>query len=425
MAALIAAMSSCAPKPAATLPAAATLQQSTSAPGAPPPGASLTSAPTLPPEATTFPPVLSTATQPPEEAKLFPDPAGYQWIQWIPGLNRPVDATGAGDGSKRLFILEQRGVVRMALPGSAQLYDFLDITGRVGSAGNEQGLLGIAFSSQYSQDGRFYLDYTELDGGTVVSRFKVSDDPNRADPASEEILLRIKQPYPNHNGGGLAFGPDGYLYISSGDGGSGGDPQGNGQSLDTLLGKLLRIDVSPQIGYAIPPGNPYAGGGGLPEIWAYGLRNPWRFSFDRLTGDLYIADVGQAAWEELNIIRAPAAAGLNFGWKIREGSHPYQQNQPSGLNLVDPAYEYNHDQGCSITGGFVYRGKELPEMYGIYLFGDYCSGTIWGVLPDGGGGVSVQPLFKIGALISSFALDEDGEIYLLDHQNGLVWRLWR
>jgi glucose/arabinose dehydrogenase len=244
-------------------------------------------------------------------------------------------------------------------------------------------------------------------------------------PATEKVLLRVKQPYPNHNGGGVVFGPDGYLYLSFGDGGSSGDPQNRAQSLDTLLGKILRIDVSQGDAYAIPAGNPYAKGGGLPEIWAYGLRNPWRFSFDRETGELYIADVGQNKYEEVNFIPAGAGAGYNYGWRYREGLHPFKDEPPAGLKLIDPVWEYAHDQGCSITGGFVYRGKLLPELTGTYLAGDYCSGRIWGLKRDAGGKWQAQELFKLNAAISSFGQDLNGEIYLLDLGSGRILRLER
>lgn len=370
-----------------------------------------------------YPPPAET---PPTEAPApaFPDPESFSWKTVVSGLQKPVDLSGAGDGSGRAFILEQPGRILILKNGELLSTPFLDIRQRVGSSSSEQGLLGIAFHPQYAQNGYFFVNYTDRGGDTVVARFQVSADPDQADAGSERVLLRVEQPYPNHNGGGMAFDNDGYLYISLGDGGSAGDPLGSGQSLQTLLGKLLRIDVNQETGYAIPPDNPFAAGGGLPEIWAYGLRNAWRFSFDRLTGDLYIADVGQNRWEEIDFLPAGAAGGANFGWNYREGSQPYPAGgePPAGLALVDPVWEYGRDQGCSVTGGYVYRGAALPQMQGIYLFGDYCSGKVWGLLHTPGGEWRQKLLFETGLPVSSFGLDDSGEIYLLDHR-GAVLRL--
>jgi glucose/arabinose dehydrogenase len=247
----------------------------------------------------------------------------------------------------------------------------------------------------------------------------VTDDPNLANPNSEVILLTQEQPYRNHNGGGLDFGPDGYLYISLGDGGSAGDPLGAGQSLNTLLGKILRIDINTESGYRIPRDNPFASQGGLPEIWAYGLRNAWRIAFDPATGDLYIADVGQNQWEEINVVLADTPGGLNFGWDLMEGNHPFEGAYSPDLTL--PVVEYSHDQGCSVTGGYVYRGQSIPEMQGVYLFGDFCSGNVWGLLKSGEGWVS-SILFRSGIQISTFGQDEAGEIYMGGY-NGTLYRL--
>lgn len=319
------------------------------------------------------------------------------------------------DGSGRLFILEQEGRIRILKDGALLPTPFLDITGRVGSEGTEQGLLGLAFHPRYAENGYFYVNYTDLGGDTVIARFEVTVDPDRANPRSEDRLLQVPQPYPNHNGGGMAFGPEGYLYLALGDGGSAGDPQGNGQSLNTYLGKLLRIDVDSGDPYGIPGDNPFAGGGGLPEIWAYGLRNPWRFAFDPLTGDLYIADVGQDRWEEIDYLPYGSPGGANFGWNYREGAHAYESRPPSGLKLVDPVVEYPHSSGCSVTGGAVYRGS-MPEWQGIYLYGDYCSGLVWGLLRGADGAWQDALLFQTGASISSFGQDEAGEVYLVNHQ---------
>jgi glucose/arabinose dehydrogenase len=327
-----------------------------------------------------------------------------------------VGIAHAGDGSGRLFILEQAGVIRILQGRELIAEPFLDIRDRVGSGGNEQGLLGLAFHPRYTENGYFYVNYTDLNGDTVIARFSATGDPNRADPASEARLLQISQPYANHNGGVLAFGPDGYLYIGTGDGGSGGDPLGNGQSLDTLLGKILRIDVDGGEPYAIPEGNLKA------EIWAYGLRNPWRFSFDRLTGDLYIGDVGQNAWEEIDFLPAGSPSGANFGWNYREGAHPFAGSPPEGLELIEPVAEYDRSAGISVTGGVVYRGAALPEMNGIYLYGDYGTGLVWGLLRNPDGSWQNQLLFDSGANITSFGEDESGEVYLVD-RNGNILKL--
>ncbi|OGO62272.1 MAG: hypothetical protein A2030_03950 [Chloroflexi bacterium RBG_19FT_COMBO_50_10] len=233
-------------------------------------------------------------------------------------------------------------------------------------------------------------------------------------------LLQIEQPFQNHNGGELQFGPDGYLYIGMGDGGSAGDPLGNGQSVETLLGKILRIDVDSSEPYAIPPGNPFAEGGGLWEIWHYGLRNPWRFSFDRLNGDLYIGDVGQDSWEEISYLPAGNPGGENLGWSFYEGSHPYRGSPPLDAVFVMPVAEYGHDLGNSITGGYVYRGRELPSWQGVYIYGDFSSGRVWGLLhlPDGGWQNAI--MYDTNANISSFGLDENGELYLVDYKGNLL-----
>ena len=288
--------------------------------------------------------------------------------------------------------------------------------------GNEQGLLGMAFHPHYAQNGYFYLDYTDQNANTVIARYQVSSNPNQAETNSEKILLHIQQPYPNHKGGQLAFGADGYLYIGMGDGGSEGDPLNYGQNRNVLLGKLLRIDVDHGDPYAIPTDNPFAHGGGKPEIWVYGLRNPWRFSFDRLTGDLYIGDVGQSKWEEVDFQPAGSPGGQNYGWSYREGLHPYKGNPPAGLKLVDPVAEYGHDQGCAIIGGYVYRGQNLPNWQGVYFYGDDCTGNIWGLLHRPDGSWDAQLLFHTSANISSFGQDQNGEIYMLDLSGGQVYQ---
>jgi len=357
--------------------------------------------------------------------QIFPEIDKYYWNLIADGFDRPIALTNAGDGSGRFFVVEQVGIIRMLNQDVIRPDPFMDISNRVGSSGNEQGLLGLAFHPAFKENGLFYLNYTDKDGDTVVARYHSDVTLPAAqqvgDPTSELILLRVRQPYPNHNGGYLTFGPDHMLWIGLGDGGSGGDPQGNGQSLQTLLGKLLRIDVDHGNTYAIPSDNPYAAGGGLPEIWAYGLRNPWRFTFDSQTGDLYIGDVGQDQWEEIDFL-PDGFTGMpaNFGWNIWEGTHLYQGGNADAVsNMIEPVFEYKHIPGCSVTGGEVYRGRSLPAFTGIYLFGDYCSGTIRGLLQTGSSGWQEQTLFTTTFHISSFGMDEGGEVYVLDLFSGL------
>lgn len=352
----------------------------------------------------------------------FPDPAAFDWVQVAEGFIRPLLLTTAGDGSNRLFIVEQDGAVRVIENGATLATAFLDINEEVSSDGNEQGLLGLAFHPDYENNGFFYVNYTDNSGNTVISRFQVSSDPNVADPASEVQLLTVDQPYENHNGGNLVFGPDGYLYAGLGDGGAGGDPHGNGQNMATLLGKMLRIDVNAGELYGIPAGNPYVNGGGQPEIWASGLRNPWRFSFDRVTGDLYIADVGQGQWEEINFLPGGIVGGSNFGWNYFEGTHAYLGNPPSEITFIAPITEYDHSGRCSVTGGYVYRGVMLPAWQGIYLYGDYCSGEVMGIFQHSDGAWENQILFTTGHLITSFGEDETGELYLVDRR-GFIYQL--
>jgi len=366
-----------------------------------------------------MPAVVEMATAaPPFSVTTLPDPAGVVWAAVVGGFRRPVDIQHAGDG--RLFVVEQRGLIWIVQSGAVRPDPFLDISDRVNDGANEQGLLGLAFHPDYGANGRFFVNYTDARGDTVIARYQMGDDPNRVDPNSEVVLLQIDQPYANHNGGGMAFGPDGYLYVAAGDGGSAGDPQGNGQRVDTLLGKILRLDVDRGEPYAIPAGNPFAAGGGRGEIWAYGLRNPWRFSFDRLTGDLYIGDVGQNTWEEIDFQPAVQPGGVNYGWNVREGLHPYAGGEAAGL--TDPIAEYSHSLGCSVTGGVVVRSPSLPAWQGVYLFGDYCSGSIWGLVRDVASMWQSAALFESGLTISAFGQDRDGEVYLADH-NGAVYRL--
>jgi len=342
------------------------------------------------------------------------------------GLAGPLFAGNAGDGSGRLFVIEQAGRIRVVRDGRLLPEPFLDITGRV-SAGGERGLLGLAFAPTFAADGRFFVDYTDRDGNTVVSELRAPDPAaDRADPASERVLLRIDQPFSNHNGGALVTGPDGHLWIATGDGGSRGDPRGNGQRLDTLLGKLLRIDPRAASGapYGIPADNPFVGrAGALGEIWAYGLRNPWRFSFDRATADLWIGDVGQNAIEEVDRWPAGSPAGPNFGWNTMEASACFDPAEGCARDgLVLPVAEYGHDLGCSVTGGYVYRGPALPSLAGTYLYADYCSGTIWG-LDAAAERPAPRVLLESGLSIASFGEDEAGELYVVDLAGGRLLRV--
>jgi glucose/arabinose dehydrogenase len=339
------------------------------------------------------------------------------------GFDKPLGLTHAGDGSERLFVLEQGGTIRIIEGDAALDVPFLDISNRISCCG-ERGLLGLAFDPDYSNTRHFFINYTGAGGDTVVARFTTSSsNPNRADPDSELVLLTFSQPFSNHNGGHVAFGPDGYLYIGTGDGGSGGDPQNNAQNLGNLLGKVLRIDI--RSGTAeVPFDNPFVGrAGSREEIWAYGLRNPWRFSFDRLTGDLLIADVGQNSIEEINFQSAASTGGENYGWRLKEGSRCF--DPPSNCTqetLVDPVLEYGHDEGCSVTGGFRSRARPSSGLDGVYLFGDFCRGTIWGGFEDGDGSWSRRVLAETDLSITSFGEDESARIYVVDRA-GSVFRI--
>ncbi|MDX1673718.1 MAG: PQQ-dependent sugar dehydrogenase [Longimicrobiales bacterium] len=356
-------------------------------------------------------------TSGPDNGSPPPEPLAVETV--VTGLDDPVHLT-APPGDERLFVVEQPGRIRIIEGGQLRTEPFLDISDQVRSGG-EQGLLSVAFHPDYAANGRFVVDYTDLNGDTRIEEYSVSGDPNVADPASARLILSVPQPYANHNGGLVVFGPDGYLWIGMGDGGSAGDPLGHGQDSTTLLGSLLRIDVDGGDPYAIPPDNPFAGGGGAPEVWAYGLRNPWRYSFDASTGRLYIADVGQNAWEEVHL--APAAvAGLNYGWNILEGSHCFNASSCDTAGLELPVLEYSHDRGCSITGGHVYRGSALDGVRGHYFYGDYCDGWIASFRYDGAEAVD-HTEYDFGlSRILSFGRDAAGELYVLTG-SGAVYRL--
>jgi glucose/arabinose dehydrogenase len=359
-----------------------------------------------------------------------PSSTSYSTEVAFPELSftRPVDLQHPGDGSNRLFVVEQSGIISVFENDStvSERTTFLDIEDRVDNSHNEEGLLGLAFHPDYESNGYFYVNYTAADPNrTVISRFQVSpDDPNRADPDSELELLTFEQPYGNHNGGQLAFGPDGYLYIAVGDGGSGGDPHEHGQNRSTLLGSILRIDVNGQengANYAIPNDNPFAGNeeGYREEIYAYGLRNPWRFSFDAETGTLWAADVGQNAYEEINIIEN----GGNYGWNIMEGMHCFEPS--SGCNregLELPVWEYSRDQGVSVTGGFVYRGPSLPELAGTYIYADFGSANIWSLDASNPENPVNELLVQAEFPVSSFGVDQNNELYILGF-DGQIHRL--
>ena len=344
----------------------------------------------------------------------------------VSGLSSPLYLTAPSGDLSRLFVVEQTGGIRIIKDGALLPTPFLDISTKI-TAGGEQGLLGLAFDPDYASTGRFVVHYTDTNGDTHLSQFTVSSDPDVADPASEQIILTADQPYNNHNGGQVLFGPDGMLYLGLGDGGSEGDPQGRGQDLSDLLGSILRLDVRSTSPYSVPPDNPFVGQAGVqPEVWSYGLRNPWRFSFDRATGDLYIGDVGQDSFEEVDV--APAAAGsgkgLNFGWNIMEGTHCYNASTCNQSGLTLPVLEYPHSEGCSVTGGYVYRGSVIPALQGLYFFGDYCQGTVRSFRYQGGSATELTdwPTLRPGGSITSFGEDAAGELYVVI-QSGSVFKI--
>lgn len=337
------------------------------------------------------------------------------------GLSRPLSIVDAGDGSGRLFIVEQTGAVKIR-HANGSISTFINLASKISCCTGERGLLDIAFHPDYETNGYFFVNYTDLAGDTVIERYSVTANPNVGDPNSGVLILTFEQPDVNHNGGDLVFGPDGYLYIGSGDGGGSGDPGNNGQNLSILLGKILRIDVSGALPYEIPPENPTAQTG-ADEILAYGLRNPWRLSFDALTGELYIADVGQGTREEVNVVAAGDSTLYNYGWNVMEGSlcfNPPTGCDPRGLTL--PAFEYEHADGnCSITGGYVHRGS-IAALYGAYIFGDFCSGRIWEARNQAGTW-QITELLDTSMLISTFGEDAARGLYVADWSGGRVYRI--
>jgi len=355
-----------------------------------------------------------------------PAPRGYRAVPFAEGLHKPLYLAQAPGDSARFYIVEQSGRIRILKDGRLQPRPFLDLSAEVfdpdARGGGERGLLGLAFHPDFAVNRRFVVDYTDRRGDTRIVEVRAAG-PDAAEPGSARLVLHIEQPYTNHNGGMVDFGPDGYLYIGMGDGGSAGDPENRAQDLGSLLGKLLRLDldrIPPGAAYGIPEDNPFLGvTDARPEIWASGLRNPWRFSFDPATGELWIADVGQKAWEEVN--RQPAGqGGQNYGWRLREGAHCY--DPPEGCErpgLVDPVHEYSHREGCSITGGHVYRGQDLPALRGHYLFADWCAGKVWAFSPATG---ERRELLRDLGPLTSFGKDHRNELYVMEG-GGKVWRL--
>ncbi|MFZ6028395.1 MAG: PQQ-dependent sugar dehydrogenase [Chloroflexota bacterium] len=353
-----------------------------------------------------------TPTPRPPQATAFPAADAYTWVRVADGFTQPVGLAVPHDGTGRLFVLEQSGLIHI-LGRKDTRPVFLDLRTRASTRGSTvHGLLGMAFHPRYAENGHFFVHYTDTDGKSIIARYRVSSDPDAADANTEERLATIAYPIGEHIGGDLAFGPDGALYIPIGDGGGAGnyDQAGNAQNPAALPGSLLRLDVD---------------GRAQPEVWASGLRNPWRIAFDALTGNLFIADVGENKWEEINFLPAGSSAGTNFGWPYFEGTHSLRGQAPDGVSFATPVAEYDHTAGCSVTGGQVYRGKALPEWFGVYFYGDFCQGVVWGLLQLPDGSWLNERLFQLsGTLITSFAPDESGELYLVDY-TGEIYRLER
>ncbi len=360
------------------------------------------------------------AERTPADPAAHPQFAGIHLEPVAGELHQPVFITHAGDGSGRLFVVEKAGTIK-SFPGGQT---FLDIRDRVGAAGAEQGLFAVAFHPHFRDNGYLYVSYTNRQGNTVVSRFHMRPDRHSADQASEQRVLFQVQPEATHNGGMLAFGPDGMLYLGLGDGGGANDPLHNAQNPATLLGKMLRLDVNTPAGYAIPPDNPLIhNAAARPEIWALGLRNPWRFSFDRMTGDLYIGDVGQDRYDSVQFQAAGSTGGQNYGWPIVEGQHCLRGGNCRQGGLTPPVATYDHRLGCAIIGGYSYRGARLPMLSGRYIFGDFCTGRIWALTRVAGGRWSMDDLLRAEQPISSFGEDEAGEVYVAGFASGTVFRI--
>ncbi|HXI23695.1 MAG TPA: PQQ-dependent sugar dehydrogenase, partial [Pyrinomonadaceae bacterium] len=343
----------------------------------------------------------------------------------VAGFSFPLAITNANDGSGRIFITEQAGRIRIIKNGALVANPFLDISARVTFAG-ERGLLGLAFPPGYTTKGYFYVDYINSVGNIVIARYRRSaSDPDAADPASEQVVLTIAQSSTAHKGGQLAFGPDGFLYVSTGDDDKEGDPENHAQNAGLLAGKILRIDVetgSPQT-YTVPASNPFVGQPAYrPEIWALGLRNPWRFSFDRQTGDLYVGDVGQDFFEEVDFQTAGSSGGQNYGWRLMEGLHCYNPSTCDSTGLTAPIIEYDHSAGCAVMGGYVYRGSKFPSMQGLYFYGDFCSGRVWSIRQQNGSWQTTS-LLESGLHVSAFGEDEAGELYMADYGAGKIYAL--
>jgi glucose/arabinose dehydrogenase len=348
--------------------------------------------------------------------------AGFTLSTFAEGFDRPLYMADPNDGSGRMFVVEQIGHIHVVVDGELVLEPFLDISDQV-SGSSEQGLLGLALHPNFAENGILFIDYTDLDGNTQVVRYTMSDDnPDQVDPDSAEVVLIVEQPARNHNGGMLAFGPDGYLYISLGDGGQQGDPEGHGQNLETLLGSILRLDVDSEPvegSYVIPEDNPFVlTEGARAEIWHYGLRNPWRFSFDRETGDMWIGDVGQTAFEEIDLQPA-GVGGMNFGWSLAEGFECYSDETCQEADIDWPVFAYGRELGIAVTGGYVYRGEAIPALSGSYLLGDYGTGYMWILTPDGDGAYAASDPIPTDLSISSFAEDAAGELYVIDLSGGI------
>jgi glucose/arabinose dehydrogenase len=352
---------------------------------------------------------------------------GARLEEVVAGLAFPLYLTAPTGDASRLFIVERAGAIRIVKDGALLAEPFLDIRDRVSVSG-EQGLLGLAFSPTFATDGRFVVHYTDLAGNTTLSRFQASPtDPDRADPATGALILTAAQPFSNHNGGQIAFGPDGFLYLGLGDGGSSGDPDNRGQNLADLLGSILRIDVRAADPYVVPADNPFIGQpDASPEVWSYGLRNPWRFSFDRATGDLYIGDVGESQREEIDVSPAAEGAGrgLNYGWSLMEGSQCFRGPGCDQTGLELPALEYGHGEGCSVTGGYVYRGSAIPALQGHYFYADFCQGWVQSFRYDGGVVTELTswPALSPGGSVVSFGEDAAGELYIVE-AGGRVFRV--